>query len=81
MAAFAVLCVAALIVAVRIGLREASRDHADLAGVMPRVRVHRGRPAARPLARAARVAHAGFVALGVASILVMLLALAAALAR
>jgi hypothetical protein len=80
MAAFPVLCVAALIVAVRIGLREASRDDADLAGVMPRVRVHRGRPA-RPLARAARLAHAGFVALGVASLLVMLLALATALAR
>lgn len=79
MVAFPVLVAAALIVAVRVGLREASRDDADLAGVMPRVRVHRGRRA-RPLARAARVAHAGFVALGVASLLVMLLALAAALA-
>jgi hypothetical protein len=78
--AFPVLCAAALILAVRVGLREASRDDADLAGVMPRVRVHRGRRA-RPLARAAQVAHAGFVALGVASLLVMLLALAAALAR
>ncbi len=79
MVAFPVLCAAALVVAIRIGVREASRDESDLAGVMPRVRVHRGRPAR--LARAARLAHAGFVALGVASILVMLLSLAAALAR
>lgn len=80
MAAFPVLFAAALIVAVRIGLREARRDDADLAGVMPRVRLHRGRRA-RPLARAGHLAHAGFVALGVASLFVMLLALAAALTR
>jgi hypothetical protein len=78
--AFPVLCVAALIVAVRIGLREANRDPSDLAGVLPRVRVHRGRRV-RAVTRAAHAAHAGFVALGVASLLVMLLSLAAALAR
>jgi len=80
MVAFPVLCAAALIVAVRVGLREASRDESDLAGVMPRVRVHRGRRAGL-LAQAAHAAHVGFVALGVASLLVMLLSLAAALAR
>jgi hypothetical protein len=77
MPALAVLCAAAVIVAVRVGLREADRDPADLARVMPRVRLHRGRPGG---ARLAQLAHAAFVALGVASLLVMLLALAAALA-
>ncbi len=79
MPALTVLCAAAVIVAIRVGLREAERDPADLAKVMPRVRVHRGRPGSRT-ARIAQLAHATFVALGVASLLVMLLALAAALA-
>ena len=79
MPALAFLCAAAVIVAVRVGLREADRDPADLGRVMPRVRIHRGRPG-RGRVRAARLAHAAFVALGVASVLVMLLALAAALA-
>jgi len=79
MPALAVLCAAAVIVAIRVGLREASRDQADLARVMPRVRVHRGRLGGRHVQLAA-VAHAAFVALGVASLLVMALALAAALA-
>lgn len=77
MPALAVLCAAAVIVAIRVGLREADRDPADLARVMPPVRLLGG---GRHRARAARLAHAGFVALGVASLLVMLLALAAALA-
>jgi hypothetical protein len=78
MPALAVLCAAAVIVAIRVGLREADRDPADLAHTMPRVRLHR--PGVRA-ARIAQLAHAAFVALGVASFLVMLLALAAALAR
>ncbi len=79
MPALAVLCAAAVIVAIRVGLREAERDPADLARVMPRVRVLRGRPGRRA-ARLAQLAHAAVVALGVASLLVMLLALAASLA-
>lgn len=79
MPALAILCAAAVVVAVRIGFREAERDPADLARVMPRVRVHRGRLGHRPV-RIAQLAHAAFVALGVASLLVMALALAAALA-
>lgn len=79
MAAFPLLLAAAVIAGLRIGIREAARDQADPREVMPRVRIHRARRAGR-LARAADVAHAGFVALGVASLLVMALALAAALA-
>ena len=79
MPALALLCAAAVIVAVRVGLREAERDPADLARVMPRVRVHRGRPGHRQ-ARIAQLVHAAFVALGVGSLLVMALALIAALA-
>lgn len=78
MPALAVLCAAAVIVAIRVGLREADRDPADLARVMPRVRLHRG--VGRRAARLGWLAHAAFVALGVGSLLVMLLALAAALA-
>lgn len=79
MPGLALLCAAAVIVAVRVGLREADRDPADLARVVPRVRVHRGRGKRRS-ARVAQLAHAAFVALGVASLLVMTLALGAALA-
>ncbi len=79
MPALAVLCAAAVIVAIRVGLREADRDPLDQARVMPRVRVLRGRPGWHA-ARLGRLAHAAFVALGVGSLLVMLLALAAALA-
>jgi hypothetical protein len=77
MPALALLCAVAVIVAIRVGLQEADRDPADLGRVMPRVRLHRGAP---PAVRLGRLAHAAFVALGVASLLVMLLALAAALA-
>ncbi|HEU5057619.1 MAG TPA: hypothetical protein VFU21_13890 [Kofleriaceae bacterium] len=77
MPALALLCAVAVIVAIRVGLEEADRDPADLGRVMPRVRLHRGAPRA---VRLGRLAHAAFVALGVASLLVMLLALAAALA-
>jgi hypothetical protein len=80
MSALPVLCAGVVIVAIRIGLREADRDEADLRRVMPRARIRRGaRP--RTAARAATLAHAGFVALGVTSLLIMLLALAAALAQ
>lgn len=78
MPALAVLCAAAVIVAIRVGVREADRDPVDLARVMPRVRLHRG--GGGRAARLGQLAHAAFVALGVASFLVMLLALAAALA-
>jgi hypothetical protein len=79
MPALALLCAAAVIVAVRVGLREADRDPADLARVMPRVRLLRG-GTGRSAPRAGQLVHAAFVALGVASLLVMILALAAALA-
>jgi hypothetical protein len=79
MSAFPVLLAAAVIAGLRIGIREAARDQADPREVMPRVRIHRGHRA-YPLARAAHVAYASFVALGVTSLLVMALALAAALA-
>lgn len=79
MSALAVLSAAAVIASVRIGLREADRDEADTHRLLPRIRVLRS-PHSRRAARLAYLAHAGFVALGVASLLVMLLALAASLA-